>query len=73
MMDHKIIISKKGKEYSIQHNPYLDINIIMTTIIDERGFGMYEYVDYICGNLSSLEDEEVLYYIEEYENRKENE
>ena len=69
-MDHRIIISKKGKEYSIQHNSYLDINIIMTTIVDEGGLGEFRYVDYICGNLSSLEDEDILYYIEEYENKR---
>lgn len=70
-MDHRTIVYN-NIEYSIQHNSYLDINIIMKPIDDGEGFCKFEFVDYIHGDLGRLAEIDMLYYINQYESNNSN-
>lgn len=67
-LEHKAIIFD-DTEYSIQHNSYLDINIIMKPVKDGEHY-KYEFVDYIHGDLGRLSDVDIWYYINKYESNR---
>lgn len=65
-MEHRVI-NYNNIEYSIQHNAYLDINIIMKPIDEGDNFYRFEFVDYIHGDLGKLAEIDILYYINQHE------